>query len=478
MKPSELYERVQQSQDNGRYFEAEERLQAHLSFSPDDYEARRLLSRVLWDQGKQQQGIAESERLTRELKNHPSAWFNLGNMYNQAQQYAAAGEAYARTVELAPDYLGAHYNLGNLFSAENRNQDAIKAYRRALEISPTYFPAWVNLGVVLRSIGESQQALEAFEQAHQLAPDDELVLRNIEYLRNRQLQGWHLQMLADSARNDAYDQAICNAVSTHTRVLDIGAGSGLLAMMAARAKAHSVVACEMDSPIACAAGAVIAANGYQKQIRLLEKKSTAMQIGEDMDQRADLLVSEIVDVGLLGEGVIPTVRHARQNLLVEGAKMIPAGATVYAALIELPRSHSVYPLTEISGFDLSPFSRFSGIREYQAVKLEGEPHRFLSEPQPVWEVDFYNLPQECPDHSPRTWEFHIPVTASGHAHAVVFWFDLHLDDVTSVSTKPGSEVFCWGQAVQYQVNRPEVKAGETRLIHAEQSDNRLGFRIV
>jgi len=34
--------------------------------------------------------------------------------------------------------------------------------------------------------------------------------------------------------------------------------------------------------------------------------------GRDVSGRADLLVAEIVDCGLLGEGVIPTLVHARQ----------------------------------------------------------------------------------------------------------------------------------------------------------------------
>ncbi|GBF95772.1 hypothetical protein Rsub_08208 [Raphidocelis subcapitata] len=54
--------------------------------------------------------------------------------------------------------------------------------------------------------------------------------------RHALLPAWHWPMLADAARNGAYDTAIRSAVAARrgARVLDIGAGSGLLSLMAAR----------------------------------------------------------------------------------------------------------------------------------------------------------------------------------------------------------------------------------------------------
>ena len=62
------------------------------------------------------------------------------------------------------------------------------------------------------------------------------------------LLGYHFQMIADEYRNGAFDRALTTAIaqfkSNHggkaPRVLDIGSGSGLLAMMAARAGASEV----------------------------------------------------------------------------------------------------------------------------------------------------------------------------------------------------------------------------------------------
>lgn len=52
-------------------------------------------------------------------------------------------------------------------------------------------------------------------------------------------------------------------------VLDIGTGSGLLAMMAARAGAARVIACEMNAAVAETARRIIAANGLADRMRCM-----------------------------------------------------------------------------------------------------------------------------------------------------------------------------------------------------------------
>ena len=67
------------------------------------------------------------------------------------------------------------------------------------------------------------------------------------------VMSYHFPMVADRARNDAFDRALVRAIASFKlahddrspRVLDIGSGSGLLAMMAARAGALEVHSLEM-----------------------------------------------------------------------------------------------------------------------------------------------------------------------------------------------------------------------------------------
>ena len=74
-------------------------------------------------------------------------------------------------------------------------------------------------------------------------------------------------VLQDRARNDAYDLAITKVIQKkggEARVLDIGTGSGLLSMMAARAGAKYVIACEGKKPIADIARYIVRKNGMSR----------------------------------------------------------------------------------------------------------------------------------------------------------------------------------------------------------------------
>ena len=76
-------------------------------------------------------------------------------------------------------------------------------------------------------------------------------------------------------------------------------------MMAARAGARRVIGCEMFGSMAEMARCIIARNGYEETITVLTKQSSELVIGEDLPESASVLISEILDVTLTGESVIP-----------------------------------------------------------------------------------------------------------------------------------------------------------------------------
>uniref|UniRef100_A0A0E0L6T0 Protein arginine N-methyltransferase domain-containing protein n=1 Tax=Oryza punctata TaxID=4537 RepID=A0A0E0L6T0_ORYPU len=153
----------------------------------------------------------------------------------------------------------------------------------------------------------------------------------------------YLDMLNDSARNRAYRRAIHAALTDpSSRVLDIGAGTGLLSMMAARALAAvggetrggSVSACESYLPMGKLMRRVLRANGMENRVKVFHKRSDELKVGDDLDSPADILVSEILDSELLGEGLIPTLQQAHDMLLAKNPKIVPYRATTYGQLVE------------------------------------------------------------------------------------------------------------------------------------------------
>jgi hypothetical protein len=143
-------------------------------------------------------------------------------------------------------------------------------------------------------------------------------------------------MLKDSMRCTLYSSAVGAAVQAlggAPRVLDIGAGTGLLALLAHRAGAGEVTACEQFPALAAVARSVVADN-CGGGVRVHACHSGDLQ--QPPSAAAQLLVSEIVDSALLGEGIIPALRDAYARLALPSAASVPQSAHVFAQLVFCP----------------------------------------------------------------------------------------------------------------------------------------------
>ena len=70
--------------------------------------------------------------------------------------------------------------------------------------------------------------------------------------------------------------------------------------------------------MASCAERVMRLNGCWDKVRLIRKRSTAVTVGgpdADMSERANVLVTEVFDTELIGEGAISTFNHAHKHLL-------------------------------------------------------------------------------------------------------------------------------------------------------------------
>ena len=147
-------------------------------------------------------------------------------------------------------------------------------------------------------------------------------------------------MLHDSERNAKYSSGIKEAIETmharglEARVLDIGTGTGLLSMLAVRHGADSVHTCEAFGPVFLIAKKIIEKNGFKDRIKMIPKHSTSMVLNVDMPSRANILVAEVLDTELIGEGALETYRHAFENLMEKDCLSVPSAAGIFVQVVE------------------------------------------------------------------------------------------------------------------------------------------------
>jgi hypothetical protein len=262
-------------------------------------------------------------------------------------------------------------------------------------------------------------------------------------------------MMNDGARNHAYDAAIRRAVGPATCVLEIGTGSGLLAMMAARAGARRVTTCEQVEAIAETAAEIVRRNGFGDRVTVVPKRSTRLVVGVDLPERADLLVSEILSDQLLAEQVLSSTAHARHHLLQPGAAMIPRAVAAVVRLVGGSYLQEASHVGMIEGFDLSPFNRF--VPNSITISMESGLIESLSD-----DVEAFRFDLAADGHRPEERRFGLTARRAGSALGLLQWVRLELDDVTTFENGPAERVTpsAWRQVFHPFLQPIELRDGE------------------
>ena len=336
--------------------------------------------------------------------------------------------------------------------------------RRRLDALGAQLPSAPDPSLAHDSLGLLAALLDDIGRATAAEPDAQAVQR----LHRQLVPRWHFPMLNDDERNGAYEAALLEHVRPDHTVLDIGAGSGVLALIAARAGARRVVTCEMSQAIAELAREVVAANPHGEAVEVVAKRSDHLG-PDDMGGRADVIVSETFDCGLLGESLLAIMRDARERLLAPDGVLIPSAARITAMLVE---SDAIFRLNRVDttrGVDVSAFNRFS-TASYFPVRLFRHPYEVLSERVDVVDLDFRHG-----DLKPASATYDFPVTRSGLCHGVVFWFHVTLSSTAHLENSPENPTSNWHQAVQLFDEPRPVAAGDHVGITVAYDDTSISF---
>ncbi|XP_061863383.1 protein arginine N-methyltransferase 7 isoform X3 [Colius striatus] len=313
----------------------------------------------------------------------------------------------------------------------------------------------------------------------------------------------YADMLHDKDRNTKYYQGIRAAVcrvkerGEKAIVLDIGTGTGLLSMMAASAGADFCYAIEVFKPMANAAVKIVEKNGFHDKIKVINKHSTEVTVGPDGDMqcRANILVTELFDTELIGEGALPTYEHAHKYLVQEGCEAVPHRATVYVQLVESKRMWSwnkLFPVHVkaedgekiiVSPSEMENCPGVPSVCDIQLNQMPSSDFTILSDVVTMFSVDFSK-----PVRSASTYyRVQLEPVKSGKAQIVLSWWDIDMDPSGTInctmapywvkSTSAFQWRDHWMQCVYFLPNEESVLQGEKVDLTACRDEYSLWYKL-
>lgn len=224
-------------------------------------------------------------------------------------------------------------------------------------------------------------------RAWSMAPSDPEVNELTRWALTAGAPTWHFDLLRDERRNAAYRAAIENAVQPGDTVFEIGAGSGLLALMAARAGAGHVYSCEESAVMAGLAQAVVRDNGLEDRITIIPKASFELVPGEDLPTEIDVFVAELVDNRLLGEQLLPVMQDAHERLLGPDTIILPARVTLVGVPVRDVGLGARFEVGTVDGFDLSAMGAMAPRVVPPGTRLDGLENIALGPPRDLLTLD-------------------------------------------------------------------------------------------
>jgi len=277
--------------------------------------------------------------------------------------------------------------------------------------------------------------------------------------------GIHEEMLKDEIRTTKYQKAIIDNrhLFEGKTVLDVGCGTGILCMFAAKAGAAKVIGVECAA-IYHQAVKIVKANGFENVITLIKGKIEEVQLPVE---KVDIIISEWMGYFLLYESMLDTVIVARDKWLKPGGLIFPDRASMWMCAIEDQeyREEKINYWDDVYGFNMSCIKEMALLEPLVDVC---KPDQLVSDSARILEIDLYKVKKEDLDFEAK---FTLNVTRSDYIHALVVYFNVEFSKSHTqirFSTGPRSPYTHWKQTVFYLqeplvANRFETFVGSIKV---------------
>lgn len=258
--------------------------------------------------------------------------------------------------------------------------------------------------------------------------------------------GIHEEMLKDEVRTKTYMRAIMNNkhLFRGKTVLDIGCGTAILCMFAAKAGAKQVIGIECAGIIEQAQD-IVKTNGFSDVVTLIKGKVEEVEIPV---KEVDIIVSEWMGYFLLYESMLDTVIFARNKWLKKDGMIFPDKAKLFLTAIEDReyREDKINFWDSVYGFDMSCIKELALVEPLVEVC---DPHQVIADACSILDIDLYTITKDELDF---TSNFKLRFTRDDYCHAFVAFFTVTFSKSHTTirfSTGPRCTYTHWKQTVFY-----------------------------
>lgn len=187
------------------------------------------------------------------------------------------------------------------------------------------------------------------------------------------------RLLSHRSRLAKFEEALRRTVREDSYVVDIGSGTGVLALMAAKAGARRVTALEVNT----------------ESVEYARKTAQENQLGDIVefeslhfadfipDEKADVVICEMLSAIMLVEQQIPASRHAVQQILAPDGVLLPHQVSVYVVPVECDAVRERFrvgnlqfqalPQTVDSGI-VKDLSELVGLVDFDLTRIQDSVH--------------------------------------------------------------------------------------------------------